>query len=271
MVLIQYLVMYVLLNCIFMENNFIEILNIKISTLSKVEILGFIKTNLIENKKIFIATPNPEFLLEANKNEKFKNILNNTDLNIPDGIGLIYASKILNTNPRLKERIAGSDLTLEIVKIAKELNKKVFLLGGNSEEQLKIVKDKIGEDVVSGYNIGLTKEDFLLNENISQKNNLLIEKINDSKAEILFVAFGAPKQEYWISENICNLKNINLAIGIGGTFDFISEYKKRAPQWMRKIGIEWLFRLIQEPSRFKRIFNATVIFPIKIFINKIFK
>jgi len=250
-------------------NNFIKILNIKISTLSKVEILGFIKNNLIENKKIFIATPNPEFLLEANKNEKFKNILNSTDLNIPDGIGIIYASNILNTSPKIKERRAGSDLTLEIIKIAKDLNKKIFLLGGNDEEQLELVKNKIGNEIVLDYDIGFEKIDWDNNLNPNEeKNNLLINKINNSNAEIIFVAFGAPKQEYWIYENLNKLKNIKLAIGIGGTFDFIAGYKKRAPVWMQKTGLEWLFRLIQEPGRFKRIFNAVIIFPIKIIISK---
>ncbi|MEZ7820973.1 MAG: WecB/TagA/CpsF family glycosyltransferase, partial [Patescibacteria group bacterium] len=192
-----------------MSDNFIEILNVKISTLSKVEILDFIKTNLIQNKKTFIATPNPEFLLEANKNETFKNILNNTSLNTPDGIGIIYASKILNTNPKIKERIAGSDLTLEIIKVAKELNKKIFLLGGNSEEQLKIVRDKIGPDIVSGFSTGLTRNDWSIDYKYNNEKNLeLLNNINNSNAEIVFVAFGAPKQEYWINENINNLKNI---------------------------------------------------------------
>lgn len=233
--------------------------------------MDFIKNNLIENKKIFIATPNPEFLLETSKNEKFKNILNATDLNIPDGVGIVYASNILNTIPKIKERIAGSDLTLEIIKIAKELNKKLFLLGGNSENQLELVKEKIGNEIVLNYDIGFEKIDWDNNLNPNEeKNNLLVDKINNSNAEIIFVAFGAPKQEYWIHENLNKLKNIKLAIGIGGTFDFIAGYKKRAPKIFIKFGLEWLFRLIQEPSRFKRIFNAVVIFPIRIIFYKIF-
>lgn len=253
-----------------MLSNFIEILNIKISTFSKVEVLSFIKNNLFNNNKIFIATPNPEFLLEASKNEKFKNIINNTDLNIPDGAGLIWASKFLNTNPLIKERIAGSDLTQEIIKISKELNKKIFLLGGNSLDQLECVKNKIGSNSISGYNVGFLKDDWdnELKYDLN-KNDLLLQEINNSEAEIIFVAFGAPKQEYWINDNLDKLKNIKLAIGIGGTFDFISGHKKRAPLWMQKINLEWLFRLIQEPSRYKRIFNAVVVFPIRILFSKI--
>lgn len=255
-----------------MKDNFVNILNIKISTLKKVEVLSFIKNKILKNEQIFITTPNPEIILNSYKNKNFKNILNNASLNIPDGIGLIYASKILNTSPLIKERIAGSDLTLEIIKITKELNKKIFLLGGNSEEQLKIIKDKIGKNIVSGYDVGFVKEDwnneFSYNKN---KNNFIIDKINNSEANIIFVAFGAPKQEIWISENLSKLKSVNLAIGIGGTFDFISGYKKRSPKWMQDLGFEWLFRLIQEPSRFKRILNAIIIFPIKVIIYKFFK
>lgn len=253
-----------------MLNNFIEILNIKISTLNKVEVLNFIKTKLLNNNRIFITTPNPEFLLEANNNKKFKEIINSADLNVPDGVGLIWASSFIKTNPILTERIAGSDLTQDIINITKELNVKIFLLGGNSIGQLESIKSKIGENIVAGCNIGFEREDWDNNLNYDQdKNNLLLEEINNSEAEIVFVAFGAPKQEYWIYNNLNKLKNIKLAIGIGGTFDFMSGYKKRAPMWMRKIGIEWLFRLIQEPKRIKRIFNAVIIFPIKVLLNKI--
>jgi len=253
-----------------MLNNFIEILNIKISTLNKVEVLNFIKTKLLNNNKIFITTPNPEFLLEANSNQRFKEIINSADLNVPDGVGLIWASNFIKTNPILTERIAGSDLTQDIINIAKELNIKIFLLGGNSINQLEFIKNKIGENIIAGCNIGFEKEDWDNDLNYDQdKNNLLLEEINNSEAEIIFVAFGAPKQEYWIYDNFNKLKNIKLAIGIGGTFDFMSGYKKRAPMWMRKIGIEWLFRLIQEPKRIKRIFNAVIMFPIKILLNKI--
>lgn len=253
----------------------VKILNINISTLLKVEILNYIKESLINDKKLFLATPNPEIILEANKNNRLKEILNNkTNINTPDGKGVLFASKILKTEPQIKERITGSDLTLDIIKISKELNKKIFLLGGNSIEQLKIIKNKINIDCNcvydDCYDIGFKKEDWDKEYNYNlEKNNFIVEKINNSNAEILLVAFGAPKQEIWIDNNLDKLKNIKIVIGIGGTFDFLSGYKKRAPKWMQKAGIEWLFRLIQEPKRIKRIINAVIIFPMKIFKLKL--
>lgn len=257
-----------------MNNNFVNILNIKISTLSKVDILNYINIKLDTAEKTFIATPNPEIILEANEREKLRYILNNqTDINIPDGRGILTASKILKTEPRIKTRIAGSDLTSDIIEIAKNKNKKIFLLGGNSIDQLKKIQSKINSDKIlvddNSYSLGFIKEDWDNNYNYDiSKNNSLIEKINNSEAEIILVAFGAPKQEFWIAENLSKLNNIKLAIGIGGTFDFLSGDKKRAPAWMRKIGLEWLFRLIQEPSRIRRIINAVIVFPIKVIKSK---
>ena len=86
--------------------------------------------------------------------------------------------------------------------------------------------------------------------------------INKSGAELLFVAFGAPKQELWLARNTANLSRIKIAMGVGGAFDFIAGEKYRAPIWLRKIGMEWFFRLIQEPKRWKRIYNAVIKFPV---------
>ncbi len=88
--------------------------------------------------------------------------------------------------------------------------------------------------------------------------------INDKKPRILFVAYGAPKQEMWIARNLKKMPTVRLAAGIGGTFNFITGRRKRAPEWMQKIGLEWVYHLIQQPSRIKRMINASIVFPIKI-------
>ena len=90
------------------------------------------------------------------------------------------------------------------------------------------------------------------------------EKIDDSKADFLFVAYGAPKQEIWISRNLKKLETVKVAVGVGGAFDFVAGKRKRAPKWMQKIGLEWLYRLLQQPTRIKRIYNATIKFSIKV-------
>jgi N-acetylglucosaminyldiphosphoundecaprenol N-acetyl-beta-D-mannosaminyltransferase len=258
--------------------NKIDILGIKINIETKEEILKEIESSFDLNKKFYITTPNPEIILKSLKNEKYKNVLNGSYISIPDGIGLIMASRFLDKKNYLKERISGSDFVYDLLEICENKNEKVFLLGGNDEEELNKVSEnllnKFNNLIISDKTIGYTKEELKIDENynlidLKKKNSEIIEQINCSKASILLVAIGAPKQELWIYENINKLNNIKTAIGIGGVFDFISGYKKRAPKIFIKLNLEWLFRLIQEPRRIKRIFNAIIIFPIKVVLYKL--
>lgn len=235
-------------------------------------------------KAFFIATPNPEMLLAAKNNKKFKTILRNADLNIPDGIGIIWANyyllkakkykskifkillgitslfQILFNKRKLKTslpmRVTGTDL---MHRFCYEIDNQtpVFLLGGQKE-----VSEKAESTLINKYNVNVVG----VNSSAATiVNDFYLRKlINDSKATVLFVAFGAPKQELWLHRNLPHLKNIKLAIGVGGAFDFISGHVKRAPAWMRKMGLEWLFRLIIQPSRIKRIYNATIRFPYQV-------
>lgn len=280
-----------------------KIFDINISTLNKKDTFGYIYFWLYKNERGFISTVNPEFLLLSRKDENFKNILQKSRINTADGIGLVWASWFLSTTKKkgnilnkiyicfkwffslivflfykkpffkvIKERVPGSELIYDIVKIGNELNKKIFLLGSFSDEQLDIVENKLNKflesqniqsftNIIAGKDIGFNQNEKVTDEEINKK---LIEKINNSKAEVIFVALGSPRQEIWINNNINKLENIKLAIGVGGTFDFIAEYKKRAPIIFQKLGLEWLFRLLIEPQRWKRILNAVVLFPIKI-------
>lgn len=246
-----------------MQKNIIEILGIKLSTLPYKESLKLIIDNINENKKIFVSTPNPEIIMEAQKNEKLKKILNeSTNLNTADGIGLLYASKYLKLrkkiNEYIPERVSGSDLMYSICKDERIKNKKIFLLGA-SEEVSKKTKETL-ENKIAGINI-CGRYSGKSDESDDLKS---IKMINDSGANIVFVAFGAPKQEFWIERNKSFLPNVNLLIGIGGSFDFISGAKKRAPKIMQKMGLEWLFRLYIEPKRIKRILTATIYFPLTV-------
>ncbi|MEK7085429.1 MAG: WecB/TagA/CpsF family glycosyltransferase [Patescibacteria group bacterium] len=234
-----------------------------------VEILGvrFDKVTLEEaaNKALefakdkeqhYICTPNPEIVLEAQKNEEFSKILNGSAMNIPDGIGIIWAAKYLKKGSL--QRVTGVDLMEKICEKAAKKNLKIFLLGaeeGIAEKVKTILENKYAGLKITGVYSGSPEE---------KEKNLIIKKINDSGAEILFVAFGAPKQEIWISKNLKNLNNVKLSMGVGGSFDFIACVRKRAPKWMQKIGLEWVYRLIQQPSRSKRIYNATIKFPITV-------
>ena len=230
-----------------------------------VEILGvrFDKVTLEEaaNKALefakdkeqhYICTPNPEIVLEAQKNEEFSKILNGSAMNIPDGIGIIWAAKYLKKGSL--QRVTGVDLMEKICEKAAKKNLKIFLLGaeeGIAEKVKTILENKYAGLKITGVYSGSPEE---------KEKNLIIKKINDSGAEILFVAFGMGKQEKWIHENLVKMPNVKIAMGVGGSFEFISGKIKRAPLFLRQLGLEWLYRLIQEPNRIGRIFNATLRF-----------
>jgi len=267
-------------------DNKINIAGINIDSDSEAKILEKISNILYSSQKSYIVTPNPEFIIEAWQNDEFRIILNQADIQIPDGIGLLWAAKFLSLKTSHKqyikivqiiwqyiitllaiifypryirsiifERIAGSDLIWKIIEIAAEKEKSIFMLGGQEgvaadaaqAAKLKYPNLKIAGAQSGGYPI----KDY---------DPELISDINTSSPDIIFVALGAPKQEKWIYNNIPKLNSVKLAMGVGGAFDFISGKIKRAPNIFKKLGIEWFYRLIVEPKRIKRIYNATVIF-----------
>lgn len=259
------------------------VLNIPFTTKNKREVLAYLKEQLSKTQQLFLATPNPEMLLEAYKNQNFKKILQQTNLNLPDGIGIIWAADFLNWSDQNKsrlviiikalvsllkilfapkslykifqERITGVDIMKEVCSNQYFQSYKIFFLGAETGIA------KIAAQKLKSSNPLLHIAGTYSGSPTDSKN---LELINSSKADILFVAFGSPKQEIWIKENLQKLPSVKLTIGVGGAFDFIAGKRKRAPALLQKLGLEWLFRVIQEPTRIKRIFNATVKFPIVI-------
>jgi len=220
-------------------------------TLNKVE--GFIN----DKNQHYIVTPNPEIILKASKNINYRAILNNADLSLPDGFGLIFGSWFLG-DP-LYHRVTGVDLSYKITQLANEKGYKIFLLGGQNNAAA-IAKTKL-ELKYKNIKIVGAEEGFKDVQNISNlENQKIIKNIKQSQAQILFVAYGAPFQEKWIYKNLKKFPNIKLAIGVGGTLDFLSGKTIRAPRLMRKIGLEWLWRWFLQPYRAQRIFNATIVF-----------
>jgi len=248
-------------------NKNINILGIKVSTEPKEEILQKISNFLNTAQKHYIVTPNPEFLLLAAKDEEFFYILNQAELAIPDGIGLSWAGFF---SGHWFKRISGIDLMQNVCQIAMQKNKSIFLLGGSKgvakEAKLRLQKKYPGLSIV-GAESGLENNQWEIKDGLwiaGQKlNKQLVERINQVRPDIIFVAFGHVKQEKWIYHNLPDLINVKMAMGVGGSFDFISERIKRAPLFFRNLGLEWLWRLIQEPQkRLPRIFNAVVKFPL---------
>ena len=249
-----------------------NIVGVDITNASKNEILEYIVKS-VENfkKKYFVVTPNPEFLVLANKNLEFKNILNRADLASADGIGIIIAAKFLGQP--LKGRFTGVDLVESLCKQVVRKPITVGFLGGRSgvaEETAECLQLKYpGLRVVFAAsewpeepysNIQAKVESRRLKVENKKSFHPLSSTVKNpsstfnplpSGIDILFVAFGAPKQEFWISENLDKIP-VKIAIGVGGAFDYISGRVGRAPSWMQNIGVEWLYRLVRQPWRIWR-------------------
>lgn len=201
-----------------------------------------------------IATINPEIILAAQEDEKYKNILNACNLNVADGFGLNLA--FWKNGEKLKCRFAGADLMEEILEMAAGKGMKIFLAARKDglsswEETRDAILKKYPALEIEGENIS--------KETISYQ-------LKTASSDVVFCNFGAPYQEKFLS-SLKDQENgkIKLAIGVGGSFDYLTGKVRRAPLWMRQFGLEWLWRLILEPRyRFKRIWKAVVVFPYKI-------
>ncbi|OGK37501.1 hypothetical protein A3F03_03700 [Candidatus Roizmanbacteria bacterium RIFCSPHIGHO2_12_FULL_41_11] len=219
-----------------------NILKTGISDATKTEILEYILKGLEkETKKYFIVTPNPEILMLANKDLRYKKILNSAKLALPDGVGVMLAGRIMKRE--FKQRIPGVDLVESLCRAVEEKPITVGFLGGG-----RGIAEKTAECLVKKFpNLKVV---FTASGSPDDKTVRLV-KDQKKEIDILFVAFGSPKQEIWIYENLDKLP-VKVAIGVGGAFDFLSGRVKRSPLWIRKIGFEWLFRLIYQPWRAKR-------------------
>ncbi len=282
-----------------------KILGIKLDSTSKTQVLRFVRSRLARARSgtpFFIVTPNPEIIMRAQKDRKLAEILNSADLVLPDGTGLAQAAKFLSLSaPKPKivralvllvqgalvglatffrrdwlfhslNLIKGRELFLELCKLANKKGWRVFLLGGENgvaDETKRVLKrnlKRIEIEVLGGPMLNLTA-------NPASKKDKKIEDqavsaINKFKPHLLFVAFGAPKQEKWLSKWLPKL-DVGGAMTVGGTFNYLAGRSRFPPAQMEKIGLEWLWRLITEPWRFGRVLRAFPIFPLKIFWFKL--
>ena len=222
----------------------IEIFGVGVDNDSWSEVTDKLEGFLSKGKKYYIVTPNPEMIVQAQKDEEFKKILSSSDLAIPDGVGLIWAAKVLNLD--LKEKITGTDLAEKICELSAKKSYRIFFLGGKDNIGLRAKKNL--EDRYPGLNIVGTD----CGQASLKDEDRIIQKINrNGPIDFLLVAFGAPKQEKWIVRNLDRL-NVRVALGVGGALDYFAKEKRRAPKWLRDRGLEWLFRLILEPKRIRR-------------------
>ncbi|RJQ36501.1 WecB/TagA/CpsF family glycosyltransferase [Candidatus Microgenomates bacterium] len=247
-----------------------NLLGIGITSATQREILEYIVKNLEKQQKsYYITTPNPEILVYANSHSSFKSTLNNSQLALCDGVGLFWAGKVLGKP--LKARVTGVDLMENLCKEVAEKPITVGFLGagpGIAEKTAECLGKKY-----PGLKIGFVGGEWNQNSKLQNSRHNNVKRLASSKLassfgtnytldankldappsviDILFVAFGFPKQEEWMEKNLANLP-VKIAIGVGGAFDYISGNVPRAPIIIQKMGFEWLFRLIIQPWRFKR-------------------
>ncbi|MBU1130750.1 WecB/TagA/CpsF family glycosyltransferase [Patescibacteria group bacterium] len=270
-----------------------DILGVKVDSLTANQALDKVDDFLSSNNQHQIITANPEIVLAAWQNREYQQLINRTGLVTADGSGLLWAAKFLSLkskgllisliqllvtvfalilNPQylkeiIPERITGVDLMEKICELASKKDWKIYLLGGEqriAQKTAEALKKKYLNLNIVGAEAGPEFQSSILNpqslNNSNHKFQNIIDNIKQQKPNILFVAFGSPKQDFWINENLSKMPSVKAAMGVGGAFDFISGNVKRAPEIYRDLNIEWLFRMFNEPWRVPRIFNATVKF-----------
>jgi N-acetylglucosaminyldiphosphoundecaprenol N-acetyl-beta-D-mannosaminyltransferase len=238
----------------------INIADIPVDNVTIEEAIDKIKTFLHNRKPCFAVAINPEKVLKAKKDDELEEILKKSDLNFVDGIGIVLGSKILYKK-KIKERIAGIDLFMSILRLSAKNKYRVYLLGAKEETIKKAVaeiKNTHPQIEIAGFHNGYFEDE-----------EKVVTGIKNSDADILFVGMGSPKQEKFIYNNLdmgspkqekfiynnLDRLNVKFAMGVGGSFNVLSGELKRAPQTVQKLGLEWFYRFILDPKRLPRILS----------------
>ena len=219
-----------------------EILGVRFDDLTQQEAAQQGRQLLEEDKFHYVVTPNPEFLLAAEKDPEFRRVLNAADLVLPDGIGVVYSAKILGTP--LKERVPGIEFAEAMLSALNEMGGRLYLLGakpGVAEEAGRRICARYPDLVLCGTHDGYFKDE-----------QAILPEIAAAKPDLLFVCLGAPKQEKWMAR-WGQHTGAKLAIGLGGCLDVFAGNVQRAPERWQKLGLEWAYRLKKEPKRIGRM------------------
>jgi len=236
----------------------VDVAGVLLDNISMEEAIAKIDFFVQTGKYHYIVTPYSEIIVFAQQDQKYREALNQAALSLPDGIGVIWAGNYLAGRKVLDERVTGRHLIWDIAKLSVERKYSLALVGGEGNVAAQ-----------SAYELKKIYPDLKINLAISGKpfNDQTIKEINDSNSDILLIAYSPPKQEMWLYENRDKL-TVKVAIGLGGTFDYIAGKYPLAPQIWHQMGLEWLWRLITQPSRFGRIWNAVPVFIWKIYQYK---
>ncbi|MCM3390329.1 WecB/TagA/CpsF family glycosyltransferase [Ureibacillus chungkukjangi] len=217
------------------------VLGIQVNTENYDNLLKEIFQRIERKEKSLIVAINPEKIMKAKEDPSLKKLLNDAEIQIPDGVGVIIASKI--QKGQITERVTGVEMMMRLCEEAAKHQKPIFLYGGKpgvADTAAAKLKELYSGIIVAGTLDGYEKD-----------NEIVKAKINEAKPDILFVAMGSPKQENWINANRDEL-HPTIYQGVGGSFDVLAGTVKRAPEAFQKLGLEWFYRLMKEPKRFKR-------------------
>ena len=250
----------------------VELLGVRFHNVTRGEAARAIAEMARPGRRGYAVKPYSEFMPRAARDPRLRDILNGADLCLPDGVGILWAAHYLALpggplrallqlplslaalvfNPRavrrpLRENMAGVDLTWEMLARLDEAAASVFLLGGTQAE-VSGARERIGARFPRLRIVGAHHGYF---DRSGEENDRVVEAINAAGPDALLVAMGFPRQEHWIADNLSRLK-IGVAVAEGGSFSFISGATARAPLWMRRLGLEWLFRLLRQPWRLRR-------------------
>lgn len=231
------------------------ILGVRIHAVTMAETLAWIEAAVAARAPRQICTGNPEFLMAAQRDREFFDVLNRADLVVPDGMGLLMAARWLRA--RLPERVAGSDLIYRIVERAAQRGWSIYFLGAAEG-----VAAKAAERLRATYP-GLKVAGTFAGSPSVEEAEAIVARVRATRPDILLVAYGAPQQDKWIARNRARL-DVPVSLGVGGAFDFVAGEAQRAPGWLQRLGLEWLHRLWRQPWRARRIFAAVVLFPLAV-------
>lgn len=254
----------------------INIAGVQIDNITKTEVIAKIDEFVGSGKPHYVVTPYSEIVVFAQRDENYKQVLNHANLALPDGIGILWAAKFLDLritdyglrifsliktllaiifNPKyirsvIHEQVTGSRLIYDIAKLASEKNYSLALVGGEDNVAMEAALEL--KKIYPNLNIKLTLSGRPFDEHLTKE-------IANNNSDILLIAYSPPKQEMWLAQNYQNL-GCKVAIGLGGTFDYIAKKHRPAPHFMHYVGLEWLWRLITQPWRIKRMWNAIFVF-----------
>ena len=230
----------------------VRILGVRVDNVTTEGTLDILERFVAEGGPHQVVTVNPEFIVEAQHNAQFRAVLDQADLALPDGVGLMWASRLLAPRGKgglgrpLRERVTGSDTVPLIARLCARRGYRMFLLGaapGVAKEAGAIMtRDNPGLQIVGTY----------AGSPDPSEEDEIIARIGRASPDFLLVAYGAPRQDLWIRRNFQRL-GVPVCMGVGGTLDFVAGVAVRAPRWMRRVGLEWLHRLCHQPWRWRRM------------------